>query len=101
VNVAADGNNQMVTGGAQFWTGATLAVARRPRLWGTAVAQAGRLAGPGWWRRPPFVPVPSRAYLHHRLETQYGHNHEPEPDDVVAYLEWCREMTRLLRTARR
>ncbi|HEY3096742.1 MAG TPA: hypothetical protein VGK05_07880 [Acidimicrobiia bacterium] len=89
------------SGGARFWRAAAVAVARRPRLWGTAVAQAGRLAGPGWWRRPPFVPVPSRAYLRHRLETQYGRDHEPEPHDVVAYLEWCREMTHILRTPRR
>jgi hypothetical protein len=89
------------TGGARFWAGAAVAVARRPRLWATAIAQAGRLARPRWWRRPPFLPVPDREYLRHRLETQYGRDHEPEPDDVTTYLEWCRQMTRLRREARR
>jgi hypothetical protein len=89
------------TGGARFWAGAAVAVARRPRLWATAIAQAGRLARPRWWRRPPFLPVPDREYLRHRLETQYGRDHEPEPDDVTTYLEWCRQMTRLRRQARR
>jgi hypothetical protein len=89
------------TGGPRFWAGAAVAVARRPRLWATAIAQAGRLARPRWWRRPPFLPVPAREYLRHRLETQYGRDHEPEPDDVTTYLEWCREMSRILRATRR
>jgi hypothetical protein len=89
------------TGGIRFWAGAAVAVARRPDLWATAVTQAGRLARPGWWRRPPFVPAPSKEYLRHRLDTQYGRDHEPEPDDVVAYLEWCRQMAHLRRSTRR
>jgi hypothetical protein len=67
------------------------AVARRPWLWPTAVTQLFRLAPRGWWRRPPFVPVPDRNYLRFRLQTQYGDpEHEPEPADVIAWLEWCR-----------
>ncbi len=90
-----------MTGGPRFWTGAALELARHPSLWPTAVAQAGRLARPRWWRRPPFLPVPHRDYLRHRLETQYGWDGEPEPDDVITYLEWCRQMTRLRRGTRR
>jgi len=71
------------------------AVLVRPRLWGTALRQAGRLAAPGWWRRAPFLPVPDPAYLAFRMETQYGSaDHEPDPDDLVAYLEWCRAQER-------
>ena len=33
---------------------------------------------------------PDPAYLRFRLETQYGSDHDPEPDDVVTYLHWCR-----------
>ena len=84
-----------MTGGPRFWTGAALAVTRHPRLWATAVVQARRLARPQWWRHPPFLPVPHREYLRHRLETQYGRDHEPEPHDVVTYLEWCRRMNSL------
>jgi hypothetical protein len=84
-----------MTGRPRFWTGAALAVTRHPRLWATAVVQAGRLARPQWWRHPPFLPVPHREYLRHRLETQYGPDHEPEPHDVITYLEWCRQMNSL------
>jgi hypothetical protein len=74
-----------------------VAVARRPHLWATAVRQARRTARPGWWRRPPFLPVPERDYLHFRLVTQYGGTDEPPaPGDVVDYLEWCREWERSL-----
>jgi hypothetical protein len=68
-----------------------MALARRPRLWATAVAQLTRLAAPGWWRRPPFLPLPDGGYLRFRMITAYGDaTHEPEPDDLVTYLEWCR-----------
>lgn len=73
-----------------WWVQAALAVLRRPSLWGVAIAQALRMAPSGWWRRPPFLPVPDPAYLRFRLETQYGSDREPEPDDVVTYLHWCR-----------
>jgi hypothetical protein len=70
---------------------AVLAVAARPSLWGIAVVQVFRLARRGWWRRPPFLPVPDRGYLRFRLETQYGDpGHPIEADDIVAYLRWCR-----------
>jgi hypothetical protein len=70
---------------------AVVAVVRRPRLWGTAARQVWRLARPGWWRQSPFLPLPDRAYLRFRLETQYGDpEHRAEPDDVLAYLDWCR-----------
>lgn len=72
-------------------TPVVLAVARRPRLWGTALRQAGRLARYGWWRRPPFLPLPPPAYARFRLETQYGDpDHRPDPDDVLRYLAWCK-----------
>jgi hypothetical protein len=73
-----------------WWARAALAVLRRPSLWGVALAQVLRLAAPGWWRRSPFLPLPDPAYLEFRLETQYGSGHEPEPDDVITYLHWCR-----------
>jgi hypothetical protein len=68
------------------------AVAARPVLWPVAARQAVRLARPGWWRHPPFVPRPAPEYLRFRRVTQYGDpDHDVEPGDVVAYLEWCRE----------
>jgi hypothetical protein len=66
------------------------AVLVRPRLWGVALRQIGRMRRPAWWRRPPFLPVPDRDYLRFRLVTQYGSDAPAEPGDVVTYLDWCR-----------
>ena len=49
-----------------------VAVAGHPGLWATGLRQVWVLAGPGWWRRPPFLPLPDAAYLRFRLETAYG-----------------------------
>ena len=49
------------------------------------------LAPRGWWRRWPPVPSPAPDYLRFRLQTMYGDpEHEPEPEDLVTYLKWCR-----------
>jgi hypothetical protein len=70
---------------------AAAAVARRPSLWGIALAQLARLAAPGWWHRWPPLPAPDPAYLRFRLQTAYGDpEREPEPSDVITYLHWCR-----------
>ena len=56
---------------------------------------------PRWWTRAPYLPLPDREYLRFRFETQYGSAGRPAPHDVVAYLEWCRDMSRRGRVARR
>lgn len=72
---------------------AALAVAVRPSLWFTALRQVLVLARPGWWSRPPRLPLPDREYLRFRLVTAYGDpDRSPEPHDVVTYLHWCRTM---------
>ena len=84
----------------RLWARSVLLVAAHPSLWATAVRQAGRLAPDGWWRRPPFLPLPDRDYLRFRLETQYGTSapgEGPDPEDVVTYLRWCREQRLLQR----
>ena len=55
--------------------------------------QALRLARPGWWRRPPFLPLPDPAYLRFRMETAYGGagDQPPRSADLVTYLRWCRD----------
>ena len=71
------------------------AVLGRPSLWTTALRQARRTSPPGWWRRPPFLPVPSGDYLRFRLVTQYGETERsPDPADVLDYLAWCRDWDR-------
>jgi hypothetical protein len=69
-----------------------MAVGPHPSLWFTALRQAGRLAEPGWWRRPPFLPLPAPDYLRFRMETAYGGagDQPPAPEDLVTYLRWCR-----------
>lgn len=77
-----------------------LAVVTRLDLWTTALRQLKVLARPGWWRRAPFLPVPDRDYLRFRMVTAYGGDGTgglaaATPDDVIAYLEWCRTMRSL------
>lgn len=71
------------------------AVLLRPRLWLVALRQALRMAPARWWRHRPFLPLPDPAYLTFRMETQYGPaSGTPRSEDVVSYLEWCREEAR-------
>jgi hypothetical protein len=71
---------------------AVAAVARHPSLWSIGARQALVLAAPGWWRRRPFLPLPSSEYLRFRLQTAYGGegDRDPDPVDLVTYLRWCR-----------
>ncbi|HSL57041.1 MAG TPA: hypothetical protein VK866_04295 [Acidimicrobiales bacterium] len=80
-------------GSSRGWTPVVGAVVARPRLWPVALTQVRRLARPAWWRRPPFLPVPDRAWLRHRLVVAEGDpGAKPSPDEVVAWLEWCRDL---------
>lgn len=68
------------------------AVLRRPSLWPVAARQWRRLVPQGWWRRWPFLPVPSPEYLAFRTLTQYGETRAAVTGaDVVNYLRWCRD----------
>ena len=83
---------------ARGWARVVRGVLVRPALWPTALRQALLLAPPGWWRRPPFLPLPDPGYLAFRLETMYGGAApSPEADDLVAYLRWCRRYRRSVR----
>jgi len=68
------------------------AIVPHPGLWWSALRQAHLLAGPGWWRRPPFLPLPAPDYLRFRLQTAYGGTGDdpPRPEDLVTYLRWVR-----------
>lgn len=67
----------------------------RPRLWGTAVHTAAAVTPTRWWRRRPFLPLPTAGYVAMRAVTQYGDpTAVPTGDDVARYLAWCREMRR-------
>ena len=78
-------------GSLRWAVASAIAVARHPSLWVTGLRQARVLARPGWWWRPPFLPVPDRDYLHFRMVTMYGGDGDAsEPADLVTYLRWCR-----------
>ncbi len=77
---------------ARWVASVAAALVRHPALWPAALAQVRRLAPQGWWRRRPFLPVPSAPYLGFRSQTMYGDAARlPEPADVVLYLRWCRD----------
>lgn len=66
----------------------------RPRLWPLMMAAAWRFRRRDWYRRPPFVPVPSAAYLDWRMHTAYGREGEPSLSELEGYLRWSARMSR-------
>jgi len=57
----------------------------------TALTRVGwRFRKRGWYRTPPFLPLPSRAYLRWRMYTAYGsEDFVPPVDDVIRYARWA------------
>ena len=46
----------------------------------------------GWYRRPPFLPLPPREYTRWRMLTAYGDEHAVPPvEDVINFARWRRE----------
>jgi len=44
----------------------------------------------GWYRRAPFLPVPSVTYVRWRLHTAYGDEHViPPAGDVIRLARWA------------
>ena len=48
------------------------AILHHPRLWPAMARQVVKMAPNGWWRRYPYLPVPSESLWNFRLETAYG-----------------------------
>lgn len=75
-----------------WWAGAAGAIIRRPQLWAAAAGQVRALAPSRWWRRRPPLPLPPQGWLAFRMETAYGDpSARPSPEDVVTFLNWCRQ----------
>jgi hypothetical protein len=70
------------------------AVLSRPWLAPAALAEALRLARPGWWHRRPFLPLPDAPLWRFRMETAYGGDGDavPPPEDIRAFVHWCAAM---------
>lgn len=74
------------------------ALARHPRLWGTAWHQARALTASRWWARWPPLPGPGRGYADFRVEAMYGTpGARVDAEQLIDYLEWCRWMRTLTR----
>ena len=78
---------------SRSWIGLTLALAARglrdPTLAVALLRVAWRFRARGWYRRFPFLPLPSRPYVSWRMHTAYGDYHAiPPVDDVVRYARW-------------
>ncbi|MEZ5261321.1 MAG: hypothetical protein R2755_05975 [Acidimicrobiales bacterium] len=77
-------------------------VARRPGLWPAGLRQLRSMAAPGWWRRPPFLPLPPADYAAFRAQTMWGGAgvlpSGPETsvtaDQLVHWLAWSGEERR-------
>jgi hypothetical protein len=75
-----------------FRTLATQCV-RHPSLLVLLAGAAWRFRRRGWYRRAPFLPVPSEDYMKWRLHTAFGEeNAAPDARDLIAYLKWTRSM---------
>jgi hypothetical protein len=64
----------------------------RPRLALDLLRTAWAFRRRGWWRQPPFVPLPDPTYLRWRMYTAYADELAVPPvDDVVRFARWRRE----------
>jgi hypothetical protein len=67
------------------------AVRSDPTAAWSIVVGALRFAKAGWWRHPPFLPVPDERYWRFRMETVYGDEQaQVGPDDVAEAARWSR-----------
>jgi hypothetical protein len=67
----------------------------RPRLFGAMLRAAWRFRARGWWRRPPFLPVPPSEYLRWRLHTAYGDTGRgPTGEEMERYVRWANRLQR-------
>ena len=49
----------------------------------------------GWYRKPPFLPLPSASFLRWRLDTAYGDPHaRPPAEEAERFLRWASRMRR-------
>lgn len=75
------------------WLRLTLALAGRavlrPRLAADLLRVAWRFRSRRWYRRFPFLPLPSREYVEWRMHTAYGDHHAvPPAEDLERYARW-------------
>ena len=63
---------------------------RRPTLAADLLRVLWRFRSRHWYRRPPFLPLPSRDYVRWRMHTAYGdYDAVPPAEDIVRYARWA------------
>lgn len=77
------------------WLSLSLSLALRavvdPSLARDLITVAWRFRRRDWYRRLPFLPVPSGEYVAWRMYTAFGdHNAVPRVRDVIRYARWAR-----------
>ncbi len=82
------------------WKGLTVALISRaavnPRLAVDLVRLAWAFRARGWYRQPPFLPIPPSEYVRWRMYTAYGdENAVPPLGDVIRFARWRREVMHL------
>jgi hypothetical protein len=67
---------------------------RDPQTASALLRVAWRFRSRQWYRRFPFLPLPSKPYLRWRMYTAYGHaDVVPPADDIVRYARWAAKRT--------
>lgn len=84
-------------GGWMALTGALMVrAALHPRLALDLIRTVWAFRREGWYRRPPFLPVPPSEYLRWRMYTAYGDEAAVPPlEDVVRFATWRRRVMHL------
>lgn len=73
----------------------------RPSLVPHMVGAAWAFRARGWYRRPPFLPLPPADYWRWRMDTAYGNPEAvPPPEELERFLRWGTDMRRRTRVRR-
>ncbi|HWP36534.1 MAG TPA: hypothetical protein VNL18_03165 [Gemmatimonadales bacterium] len=71
----------------------TLRAVLHPRLARDLLSLTWAFRRRGWYRRPPFLPLPPTEYIRWRMYTAYGHEDAVPPvDDVIRFATWRRRL---------
>lgn len=77
-----------------YWSFVALAF-RRPSVIPALLGAGWAFRRRGWYRKPPFLPLPSASFLRWRLETAYGDPHaRPPAEEAERFLRWAARMRR-------
>ncbi len=90
-------NTDLATLNRASWTGLTVALIVRavvnPRVAIDLIRLVWAFRARGWYRQPPFLPIPPSEYVRWRMHTAYGDEDAiPPVGDVIRFARWRREV---------